>query len=40
MALIDPDNTFGWHDDRASWSEIKIALVLAGTVALAALLLF
>jgi len=40
MALLDPDNTYGWHDDRASWPEIKVALVLAGTIALGVLLLF
>jgi hypothetical protein len=39
MALIDPDNTYGWHDEHASWSEIKVALVLAGTVALGLILL-
>jgi hypothetical protein len=40
MTLLDPDHTYGWHDDGASWREIKVATVLAVTLALAAILLF
>jgi hypothetical protein len=40
MSLPDPDNHYDWHDERASWAEIKVALVLAGTVALGLMLLF
>jgi hypothetical protein len=40
MAFSDPDTTYGWHEESATWREIKIALVLAVTVLLGALLLF
>lgn len=40
MALLDPDQTYGWHDDRASWRDIKAAIVLVVTLALGAILLF
>ena len=40
MALLDPDDTYGWHDERASWPEIKVALFLGGMLALGVLLLF
>ncbi|HUA56813.1 MAG TPA: hypothetical protein VMB81_31815 [Candidatus Sulfotelmatobacter sp.] len=40
MSLLDPDTTYGWHQESASWREIKVALALAATVALGALLLF
>lgn len=40
MSIHDPDTTYGWHEESASWREIKVALVLAVTVALSAILLF
>jgi len=40
MALLDPDNTYGWHDGRATWREIKVATALVVTIVLAAILLF
>jgi hypothetical protein len=40
MALLEPDQPYGWHDGHATWREIKVAVALALTVALAAILLF
>jgi len=40
MALLEPDQPYDWHDGRATWREIKVAVVLALTIALAAILLF
>jgi len=40
MALHDPDTTYGWHEESASWREIKVALALVATVALSAILWF
>jgi hypothetical protein len=40
MTLLDPETPYGWHDERASWSEIKTALFLAGAVVLGLIVLF
>lgn len=38
--LRDPDGAYDWHAHAAPWPEIKVAIALAATVLLAALLLF
>jgi hypothetical protein len=40
MSLLDPDPGYGWHDGRASWTDIQAALLLGVTAVLAAILLF
>ena len=40
MTRRDPDTTYGWHEESASWRDIKVALALAATVALGAILWF
>jgi hypothetical protein len=38
MTALDPDSD--WHDQGITWTELKVGLALALTVALAVLLLF
>jgi hypothetical protein len=40
MAVLEPDSPFGWHDGRASWGDIKAALMLGLAAVLGVILLF
>jgi len=39
MALLEPDQPYGWHDGGASWRDVKVAALLALTIGLAVFLL-